>query len=289
MYLVMGFVRCSATKEKWSWNGRSHFVNLERQSTLPLQWRHWGKQPIGHAELLSVYPALQSSVPTWDASKKNMTTHHDCTALALQFSVRAKKVFRLSIFYQHYRINNNIFEYIKWLAFRICSFAQTWWPPCPFCQLPPGCQSLELSEGEAKSSPFWALARCLSSFLAACPFFFYRVVGGFETLTAMENVESDPKTDRPKVILQKEISRQNKQKNNYLVSCVSLNLTIWEIIYQHSETNPNYYYFFALFPGGNKNWVNHCFCWSIWRSRCSGNDGIMHAAEMEKMSEKIVF
>lgn len=26
-----------------------------------------------------------------------------------------------------------------------------------------------------------------------------RVVGGFETLTAMENVESDPKTDRPKV------------------------------------------------------------------------------------------
>ncbi|KAL8180312.1 UNVERIFIED_CONTAM: RING-type E3 ubiquitin-protein ligase ppil2, partial [Gekko kuhli] len=27
---------------------------------------------------------------------------------------------------------------------------------------------------------------------------FGRVVGGFETLTAMENVESDPKTDRPK-------------------------------------------------------------------------------------------
>lgn len=26
-----------------------------------------------------------------------------------------------------------------------------------------------------------------------------RVVGGFETLTAMENVESDPKTDKPKV------------------------------------------------------------------------------------------
>ena len=26
-----------------------------------------------------------------------------------------------------------------------------------------------------------------------------RVVGGFDTLTAMENVESDPKTDRPKV------------------------------------------------------------------------------------------
>lgn len=31
-----------------------------------------------------------------------------------------------------------------------------------------------------------------------CPSSF-RVVGGFETLTAMENVESDPKTDRPKV------------------------------------------------------------------------------------------
>ncbi|KAK2501890.1 hypothetical protein MC885_000057 [Smutsia gigantea] len=27
---------------------------------------------------------------------------------------------------------------------------------------------------------------------------FGRVVGGFDTLTAMENVESDPKTDRPK-------------------------------------------------------------------------------------------
>lgn len=30
-------------------------------------------------------------------------------------------------------------------------------------------------------------------------YFFYRIVGGFETLTAMENVESDPKTDKPKV------------------------------------------------------------------------------------------
>ena len=30
-------------------------------------------------------------------------------------------------------------------------------------------------------------------------FFFCRVVGGFEALTAMENVESDPKTDKPKV------------------------------------------------------------------------------------------
>lgn len=28
---------------------------------------------------------------------------------------------------------------------------------------------------------------------------FCRVVGGFETLTDMENVESDPKTDKPKV------------------------------------------------------------------------------------------
>ncbi len=27
----------------------------------------------------------------------------------------------------------------------------------------------------------------------------HRIVGGFETLTAMENVESDPKTDKPKV------------------------------------------------------------------------------------------
>jgi len=29
----------------------------------------------------------------------------------------------------------------------------------------------------------------------------FRVVGGLEALTAMENVESDPKTDKPKVIL----------------------------------------------------------------------------------------
>lgn len=32
-----------------------------------------------------------------------------------------------------------------------------------------------------------------------CPLLCCRVVGGFDTLTAMENVESDPKTDRPKV------------------------------------------------------------------------------------------
>lgn len=32
-----------------------------------------------------------------------------------------------------------------------------------------------------------------------CFFLSFRVVGGFETLTAMENVESDPKTDKPKV------------------------------------------------------------------------------------------
>lgn len=29
--------------------------------------------------------------------------------------------------------------------------------------------------------------------------FFCRIVGGFEALTAMENVESDPKSDKPKV------------------------------------------------------------------------------------------
>lgn len=28
----------------------------------------------------------------------------------------------------------------------------------------------------------------------------FRVVGGLEALTAMENVESDPKTDKPKVL-----------------------------------------------------------------------------------------
>uniref|UniRef100_A0A8D2LSV8 Peptidylprolyl isomerase like 2 n=1 Tax=Varanus komodoensis TaxID=61221 RepID=A0A8D2LSV8_VARKO len=36
-------------------------------------------------------------------------------------------------------------------------------------------------------------------YFSSCAYFcFNRVVGGFETLTAMENVESDPKTDRPK-------------------------------------------------------------------------------------------
>lgn len=32
-----------------------------------------------------------------------------------------------------------------------------------------------------------------------CVSLFFRIVGGFETLTAMENVESDPKSDKPKV------------------------------------------------------------------------------------------
>uniref|UniRef100_A0A8B9CCT5 RING-type E3 ubiquitin-protein ligase PPIL2 n=1 Tax=Anser brachyrhynchus TaxID=132585 RepID=A0A8B9CCT5_9AVES len=36
---------------------------------------------------------------------------------------------------------------------------------------------------------------------------FGRVVGGFETLTAMENVESDPKTDRPKVTQEEEAAK----------------------------------------------------------------------------------
>ena len=34
---------------------------------------------------------------------------------------------------------------------------------------------------------------------SGAPLLCCRVVGGFDTLTAMENVESDPKTDRPKV------------------------------------------------------------------------------------------
>ena len=32
-----------------------------------------------------------------------------------------------------------------------------------------------------------------------CVSFVFRIVGGFEALTAMENVESDPKSDKPKV------------------------------------------------------------------------------------------
>lgn len=35
--------------------------------------------------------------------------------------------------------------------------------------------------------------------VCASPSLFCRIVGGFEALTAMENVESDPKSDKPKV------------------------------------------------------------------------------------------
>ncbi|KAH0625566.1 hypothetical protein JD844_015139 [Phrynosoma platyrhinos] len=37
------------------------------------------------------------------------------------------------------------------------------------------------------------------------------VVGGFETLTAMENVESDPKTDRPKVAREREKAQEEEE------------------------------------------------------------------------------
>uniref|UniRef100_A0AAR2LY12 RING-type E3 ubiquitin-protein ligase PPIL2 n=1 Tax=Pygocentrus nattereri TaxID=42514 RepID=A0AAR2LY12_PYGNA len=42
---------------------------------------------------------------------------------------------------------------------------------------------------------------------------FGRVVGGFETLTAMENVESDPKTDKPKVLKKTEFPFLFKQRS----------------------------------------------------------------------------
>lgn len=44
----------------------------------------------------------------------------------------------------------------------------------------------------------WRTCHC-SKWRMFCVFLFCRIVGGFEALTAMENVESDPKTDKPKV------------------------------------------------------------------------------------------
>ncbi|MBZ3886960.1 Peptidyl-prolyl cis-trans isomerase-like 2 [Sciurus carolinensis] len=55
----------------------------------------------------------------------------------------------------------------------------------------------------ANSGPNTNRSRCFITF-RSCAYLhkkhtiFGRVVGGFDTLTAMENVESDPKTDRPK-------------------------------------------------------------------------------------------
>lgn len=51
-----------------------------------------------------------------------------------------------------------------------------------------------------------------------CPSSF-RVVGGFETLTAMENVESDPKTDRPKVCV--EHQRLCRRERTHMALCDS--------------------------------------------------------------------
>lgn len=46
----------------------------------------------------------------------------------------------------------------------------------------------------------------------------FRVVGGFETLTAMENVESDPKTDRPKVLVKRQGLCRREQTHMALCS-----------------------------------------------------------------------
>uniref|UniRef100_A0A8D3DTM9 RING-type E3 ubiquitin-protein ligase PPIL2 n=1 Tax=Scophthalmus maximus TaxID=52904 RepID=A0A8D3DTM9_SCOMX len=50
---------------------------------------------------------------------------------------------------------------------------------------------------------------------------FGRVVGGFEALTAMENVESDPKTDKPKIASQRE-KEQQRQEDERQQASVSL-------------------------------------------------------------------
>ena len=51
----------------------------------------------------------------------------------------------------------------------------------------------------SQSVPQSAGVPALGTYILSAPLLCCRVVGGFDTLTAMENVESDPKTDRPKV------------------------------------------------------------------------------------------
>lgn len=58
-----------------------------------------------------------------------------------------------------------------------------------------------LAAGPPAHSLCPSLQGCLrrARIFSGAPLLCCRVVGGFDTLTAMENVESDPKTDRPKV------------------------------------------------------------------------------------------
>ena len=51
----------------------------------------------------------------------------------------------------------------------------------------------------SQSVPQSAGVPALGTYILSAPLLCCRVVGGFDTLTAMETVESDPKTDRPKV------------------------------------------------------------------------------------------
>lgn len=106
---------------------------------------------------------------------------------------------------------------------------------------------------------------CLSSF---------RVVGGFETLTAMENVESDPKTDRPKVTVQCQEAANVRPCMAVWFTLLllprkqNLGVVVW--LNQRFSCCSS-----LLLPGRNTNSVNDRFCWSIWRGGCPGEDRVI--------------
>lgn len=111
--------------------------------------------------------------------------------------------------------------------------------------------------------------------------FSLRVVGGFETLTAMENVESDPKTDRPKVGGK---WRELCGDSEHLWPC-----TAWSpcccfpeaepgadiAIQPESQRSP------LLLTGRNTNPGNNRFCRPVWGGRCTGEYGFLSSDRLE--------
>lgn len=90
------------------------------------------------------------------------------------------------------------------------------------------------------------------------PFFCFRVVGGFEALTAMENVDSDPKTDRPKVLLKlKPKGSPNKGSACVSPECVPCYCLFLKVSFRKMKQTQlaasGTFNFNFLFPGGNTN------------------------------------
>lgn len=89
-----------------------------------------------------------------------------------------------------------------------------------------------------------------------------RVVGGFEALTAMENVESDPKTDKPKV----------RKHNPHFPHSV------------HAAIQKSDCCFVRLFTEGDQDSEHQRVCGPVRRSRRSGLSPVLRTDQKVPMT-----